>query len=480
MPEIGNQVGNFEPFKEFKANNDSIPNAVDYSQEPIFDLINGMDNNSSSNGFFDVDMSFLEENSEKIPNGHSQYEYKGAKFDIHRRGDSYKSQFVRPKGFDDKEFFDKFSDLEPLKPYHDEPSVNDATVNEKDNKEVEAEAQEAVANELLKMNGIIDEGFTQGVTGDCWLLTAIYSLAQNEQGRQIIQDSITINDDSTVTISFKGIGVSYTLSAEEILDHDTDSDKSDDYSNGDNDMLAFELAAEKLWEDISAGNITLQTNNPNILAAGNQIDEGGLPSQMIYYLTGVESRECFNSDMSDLRNEQVYSILQQALDSGNTVLNFGIYNNAHSATLTNGARYSIDVGSGGHALSITGLTQDTVTFINPWDGNTEYQMTWEEFANLGIGYMSSSNLDETTQASQMQDFSRPYNGKGARNGHYYSNRGAIHGKFRAESRDESKLEQMELISLEDEEDEKDEKIKKKKKKFNNVFEEILQRILDRK
>ena len=472
-------MGNFEPFKEFKANNDSIPNAVEYSLEPIFDMINKVNNNSSLNGFFDENMSFLEENSEKIPNGHSQYEYKGAKFDIYRKDDIYKSQFVRPKGFDDKEFFDKFSDLEPLKPYHDEPSVNDATVNEKDNKEVEAKAQEAIASELLKMNGIIDEGFTQGITGDCWLLTAVYSMAQNEQGRQIIQDSITINDDSTVTISFKGIGVSYTLSAEEILDHDTDSNKSDDYSNGDNDMLALELAAEKLWEDINAGNVVLPTNNPNILDIGSEIDEGGLPSQMIYYLTGVESREYFNSNMSDLKNEQVYSILQQALDSGNTVLNFGIYNNTHSATLTNGARYSIDVGSGGHALSITGLTQDTVTFINPWDGNTEYQMTWEEFANLGIGYMSSSNLDETTQASQMQSFSRPYDGKTARNGHYYSNHGVIHKKFRAESRDESKLEQMELISLEEKE-EKDDKVKKKKKKFNNVFEEILQRILNRK
>ena len=42
------------------------------------------------------------------------------------------------------------------------------------------------------MNGIIDEGFTQGITGDCWLLTAVYSMAQNEQGRQITKSQIKI------------------------------------------------------------------------------------------------------------------------------------------------------------------------------------------------------------------------------------------------------------------------------------------------
>lgn len=85
----------------------------------------------------------------------------------------------------------------------------------------------------------IDEPVSQGGTGDCWILTGVLSLASTEVGKQIIKSSITANSDGSVTVTFKGIGVSYTISIEEIKKHDTDNIKGDAYSNGDNDMLVM-------------------------------------------------------------------------------------------------------------------------------------------------------------------------------------------------------------------------------------------------
>lgn len=67
--------------------------------------------------------------------------------------------------------------------------------------------------------------------------------------------SITSNPDGSVTVNFKGVGVSYTISLDEIKKHDTDNIKNDAYSNGDNDMLVLELAVEKLKKDIESGKV---------------------------------------------------------------------------------------------------------------------------------------------------------------------------------------------------------------------------------
>lgn len=384
MHRLGKLFNNFDVNFDYDKKSNS-KNNVQNSDIKLFSITN---ENSNPMEF----LSFISSNSNRrnFPNGHSHFEYKGAKFDIFKRGNSYQSQFVRPKGFNDKEFIEKFPELEPLK-----------NANLK---------QSSSLNETIKdINGMIDKNVIQGATGDCWLLSSVYSLSENEQGKEIIKESITVNNDSSVTITFKGIGVSYTLSADEINKYDTDNNISDNYSNGDNDMLALELATEKLWEDIRSGKVELKTDNEDILYAGEKygtgINDGGLPSQMIYYLTGIESKEYYNNNLEPLKNDVVYEILQNALESGNTVLNIGVYYDTHNATLTDGSRYSLDLDNGGHAMAVTEISEDTVKFVNPWDGNKEYEVSWEEFANLEIGYISSTDLNETTYASEIIDMS---------------------------------------------------------------------------
>ena len=323
----------------------------------------------------------------EFKDGHARYDYKGARFDIYKKDDEYKSQFVYPKDFNVDEFVEKFPQLE---------------------------SQSIIKTDSTTINGEIDETVSQSsITGDCWLISSIVSMSKDEKGKEIIKNSINVNDDNSVTVSFKGIGVSYTLSQEEIAKYDTDNTTYDKYSNGDNDMLVLELAAEKLWKDIKYGKVKLDTNNENITAIGSDIGEGGLPSQMIYYLTGVESQEYYNEETSELSKKEIYEILENALNSSNSVINIGIYDNVHSCKLTDGSNFSLDVGSGGHALCVTKVTKDTVTFVNPWDTSVEYTASWKEFASLGIGYVAVSDLSKAVEKevadNTNNDYSYNYN-----------------------------------------------------------------------
>ena len=319
-----------------------------------------------------------------LPDGLSEYRYNGSRYTIYKHGDRYRSEFIGRHGIDKAEFFSHFDELQPM------------TKSLKDN---------SSSTTITDVNGAIDGQVLQGNTGDCWLLTALEAMSSTEEGKNIISDSITINDNNTVTVTFKGIGVSYTLTADEIAKYDTDNNTSDSYSNGDNDALIMELAVEKLWKDINSGKVILNTNNEDITYTDRSIDGGGLPVQMIYYLTGIESSEYYHEDLSDLSKNEVYQVLSNALEKGNTAVNFGIYYNEHSAKLIDGSTYSLDVEDGGHALAITNITSDTVTFVNPWDSKEEYTMSWSEFASLGIGYMSCADLTQTNYASEITDMS---------------------------------------------------------------------------
>lgn len=255
------------------------------------------------------------------------------------------------------------------------------------------------------INGLIDEYVYQGNTGDCWLIGAVASLLSSEKGAQFIRDSIKVNDDYSVTVTFGGVGVSYTLTPAEITKHDTDMNFSDAYSNGDNDMLVFELATEKLLRDIRLGRITLGTDDINITytGEGHGIDDGGLPSQTIYYMTGVESAEYYKDDMSNLDESVIKTILKQTYENENSALSFVVYGKDHRATLVDGSNYYLSVGTYGHVLSVTDIGEDTLTFVNPWNLSKEYKISYDEFAKLGIGYVCYSDLNKADVFDEIVD-----------------------------------------------------------------------------
>lgn len=245
------------------------------------------------------------------------------------------------------------------------------------------------------INGEIDENVKQGNTGDCWVLTGVLALNSTDVGKQIIKNSIQANPDGSVTITFKGLGVSYTISAEEIAKHDTDNNTRDAYSNGDNDMLVLELATKKLMADIASGKVKLNVPADSVESIYNEDGsiEGGFAQNMIYYLTGqtADFIYAYGKEVQGLPQDEVLTFLAEAYKNGNNAMTFGVYGAPHHATLIDGTPYKLDI-EGGHALAITNITATTVTFVNPWNSNKEYTMTWEEFAKLGIGMLTATDL----------------------------------------------------------------------------------------
>lgn len=318
-----------------------------------------------------------------IPQGVSTYELDGNDITVYRKDDDIKGQVV---GYDVnlKDLLKNFSDWKAVEPVATE---DDNTTNPSG------------------VNGEIDEYVGQGGTGDCWLLTGVLALNSTEVGKNIIKSSITANADGSVTVNFKGVGVSYTISLDEIKKHDTDDIKSDAYSNGDNDMLVLELAVEKLKNDIASGKVKLDVIEDSYEGYNGESGEieGGFPQQLLYFLTGEESTTATakyirapqtpnDPAQTFIPESYINKIFNEALENGNTAITFGLYDGTHSAKLTNGKDYKLPLGRGGHALAITNLTKDTVTFVNPWDSTKEYTMSWSEFAKLGIGMIATTDL----------------------------------------------------------------------------------------
>ena len=113
------------------------------------------------------------------------------------------------------------------------------------------------------VNGEIDTKVKQGTVGDCILIGTVYSLVQNEAGKELIKDAITVNKNflgitESYSVHFKGIDETFTITKKELQKADDlsaryrkDDDVDYTYSAGDDDMLLLELAWEKCCNEAS-------------------------------------------------------------------------------------------------------------------------------------------------------------------------------------------------------------------------------------
>lgn len=95
---------------------------------------------------------------------------------------------------------------------------------------------------LIPANGQIDADFSQGNTGDCWLLASIKSIASTPKGLKILNDSIKVNKDGSIDVTLKGPGKTYHITRTELYGNTQ-------LSTGDADVRALEIAVEKFFEE---------------------------------------------------------------------------------------------------------------------------------------------------------------------------------------------------------------------------------------
>lgn len=133
-------------------------------------------------------------------------------------------------------------------------------------------------------NGEI-ESFEQGdYREDCWLLSQLNGLNQTTWGKEAIKNSVIKNPDTnSYTIKFAGVNFETTITQEDILNA---RERIERYSDGDLDVLLFELATERyLKQEVEKGHIVREED----VLKGN-VSSGTLTMQ--YFLTG-KTGHCF-------------------------------------------------------------------------------------------------------------------------------------------------------------------------------------------
>jgi hypothetical protein len=233
------------------------------------------------------------------------------------------------------------------------------------------------------------------------LLTALISLSASEKGKEIIKNAISFKPNGDASVYFAGVGKTYTVTAEEIVEARGDFGTNGPLSRGDDDVVILELATEKLRRDIAVGKVNIDEggvyDNYSMGDNGGASEgvEGGWPAQMIYFLTGQKSEINKNSDGSNLSQKQIENFFNKykGKASYTTVLNFSVGPGKHTVTTVTGEVVTVDV-STGHAFAITNVDYNNkiVTIVNPWDSSKEYTLTWAEFAKFGIKSLSAADL----------------------------------------------------------------------------------------
>lgn len=130
--------------------------------------------------------------------------------------------------------------------------------------------------------------------GDCWLLSDINSLNNTEFGRKAIYDAICPDEDGSggVTIKFKGSPLKQKnihITATQI----EQARKSSNYSEGDDDMIAFELATEITFKEMVKQGIAKRRLNDDEIA-----EMGG--EYRSYIFAGIETKDFSQYPISEL------------------------------------------------------------------------------------------------------------------------------------------------------------------------------------
>lgn len=194
------------------------------------------------------------------------------------------------------------------------------------------------------VDGEIDSS-KQQAEGNCWVLTGINSVANDEQGRNIITNSIKPTGDGNYEVRFLGdeTNSTYTVTKETL--------EKNNASQGDLDMEVLNEAARQYYD-----------KNQN----GRDIGKGGFEGELEKLLTGKESktlddnREALEEVLKNDKNGLTISFAAKPDGDGNATEGFG-----HAYTVK-----SID------------LEKDEVTYINPWDASQERTMKVDDLLKM--------------------------------------------------------------------------------------------------
>lgn len=223
--------------------------------------------------------------------------------------------------------------------------------------------------ETIAANGKIDGNFSQGNTGDCWLLASIKAISKSPKGIKLLNDSLKLDNEGNVFVTLKGVGKTYKITPQELKNNI-------DLSTGDADIRAIEIAMEKYFYE--------QRGVNNYLS----IDSGNRMYIAFDILTGKGGFDHFFSENSygdRIFNKDYYEnpITDEVIDSFNNPNHIACVaagGNKKDLVLdpdTNGAILTTD-----HAYAVIKADEKFVYLVNPHDSANEFKVPRDIFKNF--------------------------------------------------------------------------------------------------
>lgn len=211
-------------------------------------------------------------------------------------------------------------------------------------------------DDIVNLNGKIDEKVEQGNTGDCWLVASLIAISKKSKGAALLQSMISWNKDTHIATAKIG-GKEYQISEEEIV-------KSDHLSTGDDDMRVIEIAVDKYIRDLAyEGN-------------SEEVDiTGGTLSKTIKILFGT-------SDNVETKNQNSITDTDiKEFNNDNIINTFDLGDSETSLKALNEKDEQISL-LANHEYAIIGSDDAYVYFINPHESSKTLKMKIEDFKNI--------------------------------------------------------------------------------------------------
>lgn len=207
---------------------------------------------------------------------------------------------------------------------------------------------------LSEPNGKIDENFSQGATGDCWLLASIIAIANSNKGAEILNDSLKVLKNGDMQVTLKGINKTYTVTKQELTNNIQ-------MAYGDGDVRALEIAINKYFEEKRGINnaLDINTNSPRV-AYKILTGKGGLLESFSFGQISDDKIDTFNA------KNKIITVCRQKdlkLTDSNT-------NNDDITLLSN------------HAYAVVEADKEFVYLINPHDSGNKFKVSRNTFKDF--------------------------------------------------------------------------------------------------
>ncbi len=292
---------------------------------------------------------------------------------------------------------------------------------------------------IAEDNGVIDK-FAQGQRGDCYLLASIEAIKNTKDGQEILQKNVQENPDGSYTITLPGAVVArnhyieigeedkcaitgrYTITKAAVEKAKEQSGKA--YTFGDINVILFELAMEAFKAEVAQTNKALGQNSKEYIAgqfgpiSGMDPLGGGQMYDAIFMLTGQKSdiydggrrkRETcklYKPGEYGYVGEEPKMLAKGKIGKNSDLVEVNVVYNKDSelqklldkyagkedqfcitvgfVVAKNGPDGSTKAG-GGHALTVTKITDKYVEVVNPWNTARKERIPRGDFEKMACG-----------------------------------------------------------------------------------------------